>query len=825
MIKIFNLIFCVLLISKLGYSQYSGNYAVSFNGFNSYIAVPNTSDFNPSSALTLEAWVNPSALGPSTMSVIGKNYQTSYFIGIQVSGRVVFYPKAGSSFRSRVTSVVPVNQWTHIAGTYDGTTTSIYINGFLDTTTNAFSGAVGTNSDSLFLGADRVGSTTSLFFKGRIDNIRIWNGVRSSSEIFDSRFIPIEILSPSGAYQNLRASFQLDNNMGTYSGSGNHPGFPRNLTLINYSNKPVNYLDYNNNLVLNGTTDYMQFFNPFGSGFDPTTAITLEAWIKRDTTGVQPNDMYIVDKSGGTDGINYALWLFSATGTLKFKINSPGGPSGIISSIPIQNAQWTHVAATYNSATGNANLYVNGNPAASGSFVGSPVIQTYAYHLYIGGIGATSLAANKFKGQIDGVRIWSVARTASEIKENMYTSGSSIWSAHFDFDKYTTAVHSGTYIFTTNTFFGTSHISSSHNNKESELTSPMLTDDPGGFHSYFSNSYKRFFIPDNNLAGIKDSIFVISLATITNLTAYVLMSHTWISDMTVKLTSPAGTSVTLFNGKGGNGNDLMTIFSDDADSVASLGTAVNSAGINPPFSPEIKPEQPLSILNGQNRSGWWKIQFNDNASADIGYVHGWGVNVSNLGYKILYLKAFIQGFYRISTGKMIKDTVSVILRNAASPYSVVDTAKKLLDSTGNCYFIIRNTINGTPYYLVLKHRNSIETWSSVPKSFSDDVLNYDFSISSSQAYGNNEVYVDALDASEKSSLQYYGSTERYAIYSGDSNQDGIVDATDLAIIDNDAYNFRKGYLNSDLTGDNVVDASDAALADNNAANFVSKITP
>jgi len=66
---------------------------------------------------------------------------------------------------------------------------------------------------------------------------------------------------------------------------------------------------------------------------------------------------------------------------------------------------------------------------------------------------------------------------------------------------------------------------------------------------------------------------------------------------------------------------------------------------------------------------------------------------------------------------------------------------------------------------------------------------------------------------------------RFGIYTGDVNQDGIVDGTDAAAIDNDAYNFVTGYAVSDLTGDEVVDGSDAAIADNNVSNFVGKITP
>jgi hypothetical protein len=65
----------------------------------------------------------------------------------------------------------------------------------------------------------------------------------------------------------------------------------------------------------------------------------------------------------------------------------------------------------------------------------------------------------------------------------------------------------------------------------------------------------------------------------------------------------------------------------------------------------------------------------------------------------------------------------------------------------------------------------------------------------------------------------------FAIYSGDVNQDGLVDVSDQGIVDNDIFNFAVGYLNSDLNGDSVVDVSDQGILDNNVFNFVGVISP
>ena len=79
-------------------------------------------------------------------------------------------------------------------------------------------------------------------------------------------------------------------------------------------------------------------------------------------------------------------------------------------------------------------------------------------------------------------------------------------------------------------------------------------------------------------------------------------------------------------------------------------------------------------------------------------------------------------------------------------------------------------------------------------------------------FGSNQIQVDT-------------SPIRFAVYGGDVDQDGSVDATDVSLVDNDAANYVSGYVFTDLTGDNFVDGTDFVIADNNAADFVGLIRP
>jgi len=177
--------------------------------------------------------------------------------------------------------------------------------------------------------------------------------------------------------------------------------------------------------------------------------------------------------------------------------------------------------------------------------------------------------------------------------------------------------------------------------------------------------------------------------------------------------------------------------------------------------------------------------------------------------KTLYSKIYIEGLYNGVTDKMIPDTVKLILRNATPPYNAVDSSVSVIDTSGNCLLSFSNVQNGNSFYLVINHRNSIDTWSSSGMKFNANSLYYDFTSSATQAYGNN--------------LKLKGSS--YCVYGGDVNKDEIVDLTDIVFIYNKASKFTSGYTIGDLNGDEIVDLTDLIIAYNNSSEFISVISP
>ncbi len=176
--------------------------------------------------------------------------------------------------------------------------------------------------------------------------------------------------------------------------------------------------------------------------------------------------------------------------------------------------------------------------------------------------------------------------------------------------------------------------------------------------------------------------------------------------------------------------------------------------------------------------------------------------------KSLELNAKLQGFWDGST--MNDDTVTLYLRSPLNPFNIADTAEVVLNHNGYALANFFNINAGVYYYLIVKHRNSIETWSKTTISFvSGTPITYDFTTSKTKAYGDNQV----LKSGE------------YCIYGGDVDQNGSVNLTDILNIFNNSVGFSYGYDVTDVTGNNLTNLEDVLLSYNNSSIFVIKMRP
>ncbi|MBK6347370.1 MAG: hypothetical protein IPF68_15850 [Bacteroidales bacterium] len=197
------------------------------------------------------------------------------------------------------------------------------------------------------------------------------------------------------------------------------------------------------------------------------------------------------------------------------------------------------------------------------------------------------------------------------------------------------------------------------------------------------------------------------------------------------------------------------------------------------------------------------------------------VQTFTLPDRVLNLQVFLEGLYNgpgimrqaydengPHAGPGIADIITVELHAAADYGSILFSDDVDLGVDGTAGVSVPAALSG-PFYITIRHRNSIETTSSVPVSMDNTTISYSFD-TPAKAFGGNLLLMI---------------TGEYVIFGGDVNQDGSVDTGDMTPVDNDAAGFMFGYISSDVNGDGTVDTGDMTIIDNNAAGFVGSVTP
>ncbi len=195
--------------------------AFSFDGVDDYVMVPSSAALDPTATASLVAWVYfdqlPSVAG-HFMYVAGKSGGgTDLDIQAQTDNRLYFYVAAG--FYVASTTVVQTGQWYHVVGTYTASNQlKMYVNGVLENTVAIVGVTRGMNGNPFAIGQSSVWG--GRFFKGRIDEVSLFNRALSDSEvqgIYDAGGAGICVPEKVGSYRS--GTFYLDaNGSGTWEG-------------------------------------------------------------------------------------------------------------------------------------------------------------------------------------------------------------------------------------------------------------------------------------------------------------------------------------------------------------------------------------------------------------------------------------------------------------------------------------------------------------------------------------------------------------------------------------------------------------------------------
>jgi len=547
-----------------------------------YCEVSPETDLEGMSQYTLEAWVYPTSYS-TVPTILGNNYRQSWWLGLGTSGHVRFYPTGGAGIFVESVAVVPLDEWTHVAATYEqGVGWSIYVNGQLDNSGAAIVGAVGTSpSDLVYIGADREVGGPTYFWQGALDEVRIWSVRRTGAQIRETMFIEVPtpwFFAPGYAAIEAVWDFQLP---GIGYQSDRASGIGRAANLAYFENgaatDPARMppLSPGTALELNGIDDYAA--RPMPDGF--SNGLTIEAWIAPLSWSGYPT---IVGR-----GYETSFWLgINPTGHLRFY--PTGGLGNYVESagtVPI--GRWSHVAVTYRN--GITTFYRNGRLDSQTGAITGPVGENGAnVH-----IGADNPLAYFYHGYLDEVRVTQGAKMPLDIRRDMYIG----YSGYVSF---LTPVEGGMATTYLSDIDGYDQWTAIYGSGARYVKSGAAL---GGYFwaSAAASEFFNFINGGEPGAGLPDGTYDNTLSI---------------------LRSPQGTIIDLMSAGAGRGRDIHTVFRDWA-------TETPGSGLSP-YIGGVQPSEPLATFNFEPANGYWRLGFDTADPTARVDIWAWGIRFGGI---------------------------------------------------------------------------------------------------------------------------------------------------------------------------------------------------
>lgn len=419
------------LVNSAGFGPGEVGQAFAFGGGNQVVVVSNAPSLNPTSQVSLEAWVRLSGYPASDgIVVVAKEDPndwgtTQYYLGLRfIAGQWVFQPYVGIQGNlHNVNGATPVllNTWYHAALTYDGVSLQLYVDGNLDGSAPV-SGPLTTGTVPLTIGGFLVGPWN---VNGLVDEVSLYDRALSAAEIQSiyhagsagKCVAPNCVPAPTNLVSWWRgegsALDSWNRNKGELHGATFAPG------------------EAGQAFSFNGTSDYVHI--PVAGNL-PSAAnlnvglgdgLTLDAWVNPSDVG---NGHPVIEWSQPVGGPPYGvhLWVGHPSrppGYFYANIADTNGNWHVIDSAPglVQPNMFQHVAVTYNQINGLARLFLNG-AIVTETNLGIFTPQT-SYEVYFGERPPGDINSRFYAGLIDEIDIFSRALEPAEIQA-IYNAGS-----------------------------------------------------------------------------------------------------------------------------------------------------------------------------------------------------------------------------------------------------------------------------------------------------------------------------------------------------------------------------------------------------------------
>ncbi len=418
-------LFVILIFSSL--IVYSQNNCIDLDGIDDYLEANNlTSPLSSLSTYTFECWFKGDSISTTTGNQIlwGINGQVgnpnTNVLMVAVHGNVLKVYD-GNATGYTATTVLEQDVWYHIAMVKSSDDSFIvYLNGVQELT--GYHTTIIPSGNTFSLGQEWDASPSD-FYDGKIDEFRVWNDERTEAEIRQNMDREL-----NGSESGLIVYFDFNETSGTTAdnveGTSSYDATLTNMIGSEWATSSAMF-GPKNALDLDGVDDYVNC----GLVANPSalTSLTLECWVKADYIGSGYYNRIFSQDYIDADSPGLGWFNMNVDGTLYTYFS--GALQGSL--YAVNQGEWTHVALVWDGS--NIYFFING--------VQDPNVYTLSSlpdctnNLYLGWQGHFN--NTHFDGNIDEVRIWEIARTELEIRDNMVRSISGYESgllAYYNFD-------------------------------------------------------------------------------------------------------------------------------------------------------------------------------------------------------------------------------------------------------------------------------------------------------------------------------------------------------------------------------------------------------
>lgn len=188
--------------------------ALDFDGSNDYVDCGNDHSLDiTTNRITLEAWVKYPHQTDNGV-IVSKHCNACYPAGYRLvhsePTRKIYFDIFDGNIHSTISATaIDDDNWHHVAGTWDGSTMTLYIDGDVNGTPTSYSGTPGNDNIHVNIGAEDSGYEC---FKGTIDEVRIWNVAPDQSTIRDWMCKKVNSNHPS--WNSLKGYWRFDEGSG-----------------------------------------------------------------------------------------------------------------------------------------------------------------------------------------------------------------------------------------------------------------------------------------------------------------------------------------------------------------------------------------------------------------------------------------------------------------------------------------------------------------------------------------------------------------------------------------------------------------------------------